>query len=60
MTNIGSGDDEYREREIDTKAVIPTKVGIQKIIRTPWIPAFARVTNKGGGDDVKGSEGDSE
>ena len=24
--------------------VFPTKVGIQKIARTPWIPAFARMT----------------
>ncbi|MBV6480299.1 MAG: hypothetical protein DIKNOCCD_00001 [bacterium] len=27
--------------------VIPAKAGIQKIVRTPWIPAFARMTNKG-------------
>jgi len=32
--------------------VIPTKVGIQKIARTPWIPASAGMTNRGVWGDV--------
>ncbi|GMV67527.1 MAG: hypothetical protein AMXMBFR75_33170 [Candidatus Hinthialibacteria bacterium] len=31
----------------NTPAVIPAKAGIQKIIRTPWIPASAGMTNRG-------------
>ena len=37
-------------------SVIPTKVGIQRIVRMPWIPAFARMTNMRSrkGDEGKG------